>query len=53
MKKESFNTTIMVNQSPMDMFDAVNNVNGWWSKAAKGDSIVLHDLWRIYFETIS
>lgn len=49
MKGENFNTTIMVDQSPMDVFDAVNNVRAWWCKAAKGDSIALHDEFMVDF----
>nr|WP_295926539.1 SRPBCC domain-containing protein [uncultured Dyadobacter sp.] len=49
MQQESFSTTILVNQSPMEVFDAVNNVRAWWSKAAKGDSDRRYDEFMVDF----
>jgi hypothetical protein len=36
MDKPSFTTSILVSQSPEEVFGAVNDVRGWWSGEIKG-----------------
>jgi hypothetical protein len=32
MKNQHFSTTILLDQTPKEVFDAVTNVRGWWSE---------------------
>ena len=38
MTKEYFTTTFIVNQPPEEVFNAINNVYGWWGGEVKGET---------------
>jgi hypothetical protein len=42
MKKQHFTTSFTVDQTPDEVFKAVNNVRGWWSGQVNGESDRLH-----------
>ena len=43
MKKQDFTTTIVVNQTPKQVFNAINNPQAWWSGEIKGSTGKLND----------
>lgn len=44
-----FSAALSVDQSPEDVFQAVNNVPGWWSKAFEGRSQSTDDVFEVRF----
>jgi hypothetical protein len=43
MKNSDFTTTILVDQTPMEAFDAINNVSDWWPGEIEGKTKKLND----------
>lgn len=52
MKNEDFTTSILVDQSPSDVFNAITNVRGWWSEEIEGNTAKLNDEFKYHFEDI-
>ncbi|PWS26485.1 ATPase [Pedobacter yonginense] len=43
MSKPSFSTTFLVNHPAKEVFNAINNVRGWWQGEIEGSTNQLHD----------
>jgi Activator of Hsp90 ATPase homolog 1-like protein len=43
MATSNFTTTILVDQTPKEVFNAVNNVSGWWQGEVEGSTDKLND----------
>ncbi len=50
MTTTDFTTTILVDQTPKEAFDAVNNVRGWWSEEIEGGTNKLNDVFNYHYE---
>ncbi|CAL1519403.1 SRPBCC domain-containing protein [Chitinophaga sp. MM2321] len=50
--KTDFTTTIMVDQSPQEVFNAVNNVRGWWSEEIEGSTDKLNEEFLYHYEDV-
>jgi hypothetical protein len=52
MKTSDFTATLLVDQTPAAVFDAINNVRGWWSEEIEGNTNKLNDEFIYHFEDI-
>jgi hypothetical protein len=52
MATADFTTTIVVDQTPKQVFDAINNVRGWWSEEIEGSTHKLNDVFNYHYEDV-
>ncbi len=52
MTKQDFTTTILVDQTPDEVFNAINNVRGWWSENIEGKTYKLNAEYLYHYKNI-
>jgi hypothetical protein len=52
MMPADFTTTIVVDQEPIEVYNAINNVRGWWSEEIEGNTDRLNEEFSYHFEDI-
>lgn len=52
MKDNFYSRTFFVDQNPQQVFDAVNNVQGWWSQDFRGASLKTGDEFEVRFADV-
>ena len=52
MTNQDFTTSIVVNQTPQQVFEAINNVRGWWSEEIKGATDKLNAEFKYHYEDV-
>jgi hypothetical protein len=49
MNEQNFTTSFLVDQTPKEAFEAINNVRGWWTEGAEGNAEKLNDEFSVQF----
>jgi hypothetical protein len=52
MTTSDFTTTISVDQTQKEAFNAINNVRGWWSEEIEGSTNKLNDEFKYHFQDL-
>src|SRR3982750_4315087 len=52
MNNQDFTTTILVDQTPNEVFNAINNVRGWWAEEIEGSTEKLNDEFIYHYQDV-
>lgn len=52
MKNKDFSTTLLVDATPQKVFDAINNVRGWWSENIDGDTDKINSEFLYHYQDV-
>lgn len=52
MTTHDFTTTLVVDQTPAEVFKAIQNVRGWWSEEIEGGTSKLNDVFTYHFQDV-
>ncbi|MEJ5994452.1 SRPBCC family protein [Pedobacter sp. Du54] len=48
----NYTTTLLVDHSAQEVFDAINNVRGWWSEEIEGQTNKLGEEWEYHYQDV-
>ena len=49
---KEFSVTFLVDKTPQEVFDAINNPRGWWSQEIVGDTTTLGSVFVYHFQVV-
>lgn len=49
---QDFTTSFSVEKTPKEVFDAINNVRGWWSESVEGNTAQLNEQFLYYYKDV-
>ena len=52
MSTSNYTTTILLNNTPAEVFNAINNVRAWWSEEIEGDTEKLNSVWDYHYQDV-
>jgi len=52
MNLQNYSTTIQVTQTPTQVFEAINNVRGWWSEQIDGNTDQLNAIFDYHYQDV-
>ncbi len=52
MTTTDFTTSIVLNASAAEVFNAINNVRGWWSEEIEGNTADLEDVFNYHYQDV-
>src|SRR5450432_1749500 len=52
MNNQNFTTTLLVHQTPEEVFNAINNVRGWWSAEIEGSTDKLNGEFTYHYKDV-
>ena len=52
MNKQDFTATILLDQTPKEVFDAISNVRGWWSQEIDGSTNRLGAEFKFHYKDL-
>ena len=52
MKNQNFTVTILVDQTPQEAFQAINNVRAWWSEDVAGNTDQLNSVFDYHYKDV-
>ncbi|WP_045464645.1 SRPBCC family protein [Sporocytophaga myxococcoides] len=52
MNTSDYTTSLLINQSPSEVYNAINNIRGWWSEEIEGSTYKLNDVFMYHYKDV-